>query len=165
MNEVCCSVTFDGNYVDMEIYDPPGQNDFSDAQTRLIQQCDGFFLVFRVDNKESFEYLQEVYNEIVRVKGPKTPVVIVGNYCDLPQPHVVPYQYAQEQSARLFNNAPVYGVCHSNPNTIIQAYETLARRVFKKHHKDESSSSSSSSSSSKKKKKPQQPEAGCCRIV
>ncbi|EAX88773.1 hypothetical protein TVAG_477760 [Trichomonas vaginalis G3] len=24
-------VTFDGNYVDMEIYDPPGQNDFSDA--------------------------------------------------------------------------------------------------------------------------------------
>ena len=46
---------------------------------------DGFLLVFALDNYESFTSLKSTYQRICKIKNNKTPIVLLGNKCEIPE--------------------------------------------------------------------------------
>ena len=68
----------------LEILDTAGQDDYQTMLDTWINSCDGFILVYSIDNKESFEATKVRYERIIKLKGEqKVAIIIVGNKCDL----------------------------------------------------------------------------------
>ncbi len=46
--------------------------------------AEGFILVYSIDDRESFDVIKSKYDRIIKNKaGEKTPIILVGNKCDL----------------------------------------------------------------------------------
>ena len=53
------------------------------------------------------------------------PTIILGNKCDLPQPHAVRLETAQERSAKKWQNIPVIETSAINNTNIEEAFLQL----------------------------------------
>jgi len=67
------------------IVDTAGQDEFKDIKNQAIRQCDGFVLVYAVDDESSVEAMKELFEMICQYKGNNPKVIILGNKCDLPK--------------------------------------------------------------------------------
>ena len=80
----------------LEILDTAGQDDYQTMLDTWINSCDGFILVYSIDNKESFESAKIRYERILKLKGDqKVSIVIVGNKCDLEESRKVTREEAE----------------------------------------------------------------------
>ncbi|KAJ7666377.1 P-loop containing nucleoside triphosphate hydrolase protein [Mycena rosella] len=50
---------------------------------QLIREGQGFFLIYSVTSRTSFSQLDDVWQSIQRAKGKTTPIILLGNKCDL----------------------------------------------------------------------------------
>eukprot|EP01113_Clastostelium_recurvatum_P022875 TRINITY_DN2738_c0_g1_i2.p1 TRINITY_DN2738_c0_g1~~TRINITY_DN2738_c0_g1_i2.p1 ORF type:complete len:218 (-),score=56.62 TRINITY_DN2738_c0_g1_i2:1-654(-) len=80
------------NY-NLEILDTAGCESFVAMRDLYIKNGQGFFLVYSMTSRSTFEELKEIHEQIMRVKeveDPKdrarVPIVLVANKCDLPNP-------------------------------------------------------------------------------
>ena len=69
----------------MEIIDTAGEPDYQDLLDAWIDKAEGFLLVFALDNYESFTNLKGLYQRICNIKNTNTPIVLLGNKCEIPE--------------------------------------------------------------------------------
>ena len=94
------SVTFDGNEYKIKIFDTAGQERYRSVSTNLISLSDGFFVVYAVDDRKSFECIDKWINSIEEKCNLKNKVLIlVGNKNDL-----VKREVTKEEATQFVHN-------------------------------------------------------------
>ncbi|KAI0398820.1 putative small G-protein Ras2 [Xylaria palmicola] len=78
----------------LELLDTSGHEVYASLQDDRIRQSDGVVLVYDVTSRDSFESLQLLIEQVIRVKGwapfpSRLPIMIVGNKIDLQARRVV----------------------------------------------------------------------------
>eukprot|EP01133_Synstelium_polycarpum_P005935 gene5935-6874_t len=68
----------------LDILDTAGQDDYSAMRDQYMRTGQGFLCVYDVTSRTSFEEINVVRDQIIRVKdNERVPIVLVGNKCDL----------------------------------------------------------------------------------
>ena len=92
----------------------------------------GFLLVFSITSLSSLTELQELRDQIVRIKDdPLVPLVIVGNKCDLEEDRAVSRARAFSVSSS-WNNAPYYETSARARRNVDEAFVDLCRQIIRK---------------------------------
>ena len=114
-DEYSIPAKIDDIHCQFEILDTAGQDDYQTMLDTWINSCDGFILVYSIDNKESFESTKVRYERILKLKGDqKVSIVVAGNKCDL-------------EENRKVNREEAENFCMSNKITFL---ETSALKVI-----------------------------------
>eukprot|EP01080_Neovahlkampfia_damariscottae_P011190 gene11190-4010_t len=75
-----------GKMYDLEILDTAGQEEFSSLREVYMRSSEGFILVFDITNQETFDDLEQLLEQIERIKDTdQFPFVLVANKCDIPK--------------------------------------------------------------------------------
>merc|ERR1712224_596493 len=97
-------VEVDNNQFMLEILDTAGTEQFTAMRDLYMKNGQGFLLVYSITAQSTFNDLQDLREQILRVKDTDdVPMVLVGNKCDLEEERVV----GKDQGlnlARQFNN-------------------------------------------------------------
>ena len=76
--------TIDDKQYKINILDTAGEEDYQSLIDQWIEAADGFILVYSIDDKKSFEILEDKYKRIKQIDtGNNCPIIIVGNKSDL----------------------------------------------------------------------------------
>ncbi|XP_068102831.1 ras-related protein Rap-1b-like [Hyperolius riggenbachi] len=79
----CLDVHSEDHHLHLEIVDTSGSYSFPAMQKLRIQQGDAFALVFSLAELETFQEVERLREEILRIKGKNAvPIVVVGNQID-----------------------------------------------------------------------------------
>lgn len=115
-----CEVgNLNNKYLNIEILDTAGQDDYQGMLDMWISFADGILLVFAINDRESFEALERKRDRILKTKGEKfCPIVIVGNKCDLDKDRQV-----DELTARNLANTWKAGYIETSATVIILNYK------------------------------------------
>ena len=78
------TITIDNKTYQVDIFDTAGMENISALQASTIKQRDCFILVYSIVDRASFDHIERVYDDILRVKEvEKVPCVLCGNKVDL----------------------------------------------------------------------------------
>ena len=66
-----------------------------------IDVADGFLLVFAINDKDTFNVLDEKYKRIEKHKEKNVPIILVGNKCDLENERQVTKEEANQKATAL----------------------------------------------------------------
>ena len=73
----------DGKNYKIKICDTAGQERYRSLAINTIRRCDGIILMYSITNRKSFELISEWINNIYDLKDRETPIILIGNKCDL----------------------------------------------------------------------------------
>ena len=73
----------DGKKYKIKICDTAGQERYRSLAINTIRCCDGIILMYSITNRKSFELISEWINNIYDLKDRETPIILIGNKCDL----------------------------------------------------------------------------------
>lgn len=83
-------VEVDGHACMLEILDTAGTEQFTAMRDLYMKNGQGFILVYSITAQSTFNDLQDLREQILRVKDTDdVPMVLVGNKCDLEEERVV----------------------------------------------------------------------------
>ena len=68
--------------IQLHIIDTAGQEEYSLLPSK-VQTCDGYLLVYAVNDTNSFEGLKNIYKKLEEFVGVTRPITVVGNKKDL----------------------------------------------------------------------------------
>jgi len=86
----------------LEITDTAGTMCFPAMRDLYMSKGDGFLLVYSVTSKESFEYIADLRDQILRKKYKNdVPMVLVGNKWDLKEERVVSKELEEQLAIKL----------------------------------------------------------------
>ena len=89
--------------IKVKIWDTAGQEKFKSISTQYIKNCDGILLIYDINNKKSFENIENWLNEIENKKKKNNiPLVLIGNKIDLEKEREVSFQEG-EKLAQIYN--------------------------------------------------------------
>ena len=98
-------VEVDGQQCMLEILDTAGTEQFTAMRDLYMKNGQGFVLVYSITAQSTFNDLQDLKEQILRVKdSDEVPMVLVGNKCDLEDERVV----GKDQG---LNMAKMFGSC------------------------------------------------------
>jgi len=124
-------VEVDGKSIPLEIYDTAGREEYSVMREQFMGIVSGFLLVYSITNRESFEELSHLYEQIKRVKDTNDPIVVLcGNKSDLTSIRQVRTEEAEQLALEL--NVPFFETSAKKRTNIEEAILTLVKRVKKK---------------------------------
>ena len=84
VDDVIDEAKFDNKMYKFKIFDTAGQERYTSISTNTIQLADGFFLVFAVDNKNSFDRITFWMQNIEeKVEINHKVIIIIGNKIDV----------------------------------------------------------------------------------
>ncbi|TPP62409.1 Ras protein Rap 1b [Fasciola gigantica] len=93
----------DGKQCMLEILDTAGTEQFTAMRDLYMKNGQGFVLCYSITAQSTFNDLEDLYEQILRVKdSPNIPLILVGNKCDLDAERVVGREQGQNL-ARRFN--------------------------------------------------------------
>nr|QBH72863.1 rap1 [Isotomurus palustris] len=94
-------VEVDGQQCMLEILDTAGTEQFTAMRDLYMKNGQGFVLVYSITAQSTFNDLQDLREQILRVKDAESvPMVLVGNKCDLEDERVV----GKDQGSSLAHN-------------------------------------------------------------
>ncbi|KAJ8249759.1 hypothetical protein COCON_G00229750 [Conger conger] len=97
-------VEVDGQQCMLEILDTAGTEQFTAMRDLYMKNGQGFALVYSITAQSTFNDLQDLREQILRVKDTDdVPMILVGNKCDLDDERVVGKEQGQNL-ARQWNN-------------------------------------------------------------
>uniref|UniRef100_A0A3P9HC61 Ras-related protein Rap-1b n=2 Tax=Oryzias latipes TaxID=8090 RepID=A0A3P9HC61_ORYLA len=97
-------VEIDGQQCMLEILDTAGTEQFTAMRDLYMKNGQGFALVYSITAQSTFNDLQDLREQILRVKDTEdVPMILVGNKCDLEDERVVGKEQGQNL-ARQWNN-------------------------------------------------------------
>lgn len=124
-------VQVDNETVALDILDTAGQEEFSAMREQYVRSGKGFLLVYSVASRQSFEEVQQIYQQIMRSKNNDSnfPIVLVANKVDLTAERVV----TSEEGSRLANrlNLPYMEASAKTTYNVQESFKTLASRTLK----------------------------------
>jgi small GTP-binding protein len=85
-----------GTSCELEILDTAGQDDYQTMLDMWINFGQGFLLVYAINDRESFDWLNKRRDRILKIKKGSCPIVMVGNKCDLEEERVVSEEEGKE---------------------------------------------------------------------
>ena len=132
------SATFDGAEYKIKIFDTAGQERYRSVSTNLISLSDGFFVVYAVNDRKSFECIDNWINTIEERCNLKNKVLIlVGNKIDLEKRQVTKEeatQFAEEKNLKYFETSAKTG------DGIKEIFKELYTDIYKKFKENENMS-------------------------
>ncbi|XP_063992526.1 ras-related protein Rap1 [Diachasmimorpha longicaudata] len=124
-------VEVDGQQCMLEILDTAGTEQFTAMRDLYMKNGQGFVLVYSITAQSTFNDLQDLREQILRVKDTDdVPMVLVGNKCDLEDERVV----GKDQGvnlARLFSCAFMETSAKAKIN-VYDVFYDLVRQINKK---------------------------------
>lgn len=124
-------VQVDNETIALDILDTAGQEEFSAMREQYVRSGKGFLLVYSVASRQSFEEVQQIYQQIMRSKNNDSnfPIVLVANKVDLTAERVV----TSEEGSRLANrlNLPYMEASAKTTYNVQESFKTLASRTLK----------------------------------
>lgn len=115
----------DGSPVIIEILDTAGKEQFASMNDLYIKNGQGFILVYSITNAATFIDLRGIKDHIRELKGSAvSPIILVGNKCDMEEERVVPTQDGERQARE-------WGVqfLETSAKTNFNVHETFAEMV------------------------------------
>ncbi|XP_076468681.1 ras-related protein Rap1-like [Babylonia areolata] len=124
-------VEVDGQQCMLEILDTAGTEQFTAMRDLYMKNGQGFLLVYSITAQSTFNDLQELREQILRVKDTDdVPMLLVGNKCDLEDERVVGKDQGQNL-ARHFNCAFLETSAKARVN-VSEIFMDLVRQINKK---------------------------------
>ncbi|PTB45137.1 hypothetical protein M441DRAFT_130036 [Trichoderma asperellum CBS 433.97] len=125
-------VQVDGRQVILEILDTAGTEQFAVAMRDLYMKTgQGFLLVFSITSPSSLSELENLREEIIRIKDEENvPMVIVGNKADLEEGRVIPRAKGFAVSQKW--GAPYYEASARTRTNVDEVFIDLCRQMLRK---------------------------------
>ena len=125
------TLTVDGKTYMIDIFDSAGMENISSAKPSAIRQRDCFILIYSVEDNESFDAIQRIYDEILRIKETETvPCILCANKQDLPDDrHAIDNAEGQALAKKL--HAIFLPTSAKTGQNIKQVMEEAVREVVK----------------------------------
>ena len=96
------TVFINEKYYEIEILDSAGEEDYQNMYDMWIHFGEGFLLFFAINDLESFHYLNDKYERIIKgKKGIKPPIILVGTKQELDKERKVSYIEAKNFAVSL----------------------------------------------------------------
>ena len=73
----------DGKEYIIKFYDTAGQKRYWSLTLRSVKNCDGFIFIYDINNKRTFDLINEWFQDIYYIKDENFPLILIGNKCDL----------------------------------------------------------------------------------
>ncbi len=91
-------VEINNESIEIQIVDTAGEEDYQNMLDQWIDVADGFLLVFAINDKDTFNVLDEKYKRIEKHKEKNVPIILVGNKCDLENERQVTKEEANQKA-------------------------------------------------------------------
>ena len=145
--------TFDNVEYTFKIFDTVGQEKFNSISTTTIQMAVGFFMVFAINHRKSYERIVHWISYIEEYVNLKEKVIfIIGNKSDVkPEEREVTKEeaevFAKSKNAKYFENSAL------NRNGINESFEEMFKDVYEMSKKNNNWNSNIILDKTNKKKK------------
>lgn len=117
----------------VEILDTAGTEQFASMRQLYISNGEAFALIYSVENRDSFEEVQELYEQLQETKKTKDiTVVLVGNKCDLKSQRVVQTQEGVSVAKTLMNNCTFMETSAKDGTNVEEFFDALVCAVDRK---------------------------------
>lgn len=128
----CKKVVLDGRHCTMEILDTAGVEQFTAMRELYIRNGEGFVLVYSVNSESSLRELQELRQQVCRIKdNNNVPMVLVGNKCDLENERQVQPRDGVAL-ANQWGKVPFYETSAKFKTNIDQVFQDLLRQIIRR---------------------------------
>jgi len=125
-------VEVDGQQCMLEILDTAGTEQFTAMRDLYMKNGQGFVLVYSITAQSTFNDLQDLREQILRVKDTEdVPMVLVGNKCDLEDERVVGKDQGLNM-ARQFNNCAFMETSAKAKIGVNDIFYDLVRQINKR---------------------------------
>ncbi|KFB51611.1 AGAP007369-PA-like protein [Anopheles sinensis] len=119
----------DGSSLTLDILDTSGSYQFPAMRALSINTSGAFILVYAVDDKETWDEVERLREQIISVRGSRVPIVVVGNKADVPEEQrQVPFKVARSRA--LLEWGCGYAECSAKNNEgILTVFKQLLRQA------------------------------------
>jgi len=145
----------------LDLLDTAGQEEYAALKDQYMQTGEGFYLVYSILDRSTFEEIKDTHAQILKVKNiPFVPVVVVGNKADLASQREVPTEEGKKL-ATLWN-VPFYEASAKDGMNVEESWIELVRelRKFRKSPKPTTNTAANG-----ELKKDDSKKQGCCVIL
>ena len=141
----------DGKKYKIKICDTAGQERYRSLAINTIRRCDGIILMYSITNRRSFELISEWINNIYDLKDRETPIILIGNKCDLEDQRKVSREEgmntAEKYKTIYFETSAKEGI------NVEEAIDVLLNKIINKKEEENEKKNNYLKLDSKKKKK------------
>ena len=102
-----------------------------------ICNANGIILVFAINDKNSFEYLKNLVEQIKKNKMSGVPVIIVGNKCDLQNEREISKQEGEEFANSIGANYFESSALTDDNGNCKNIFQQCANKIIKKANAEE----------------------------
>ncbi|KAG9342628.1 hypothetical protein JZ751_016065 [Albula glossodonta] len=125
-------VEVDGQQCMLEILDTAGTEQFTAMRDLYMKNGQGFALVYSITAQSTFNDLQDLREQILRVKDTDdVPMILVGNKCDLEDERVVGKEQGQNL-ARQWNSCAFLESSAKSKINVNEIFYDLVRQINRK---------------------------------
>jgi len=125
-------VEVDGTQCMLEILDTAGTEQFTAMRDLYMKNGQGFILVYSITSKATFNELNDLREQIVRVKDIEdVPMVIVGNKCDLESERDVSKEQGKAVADK-YKNCSFYETSAKTRVNVSDIFYSLVRQINQK---------------------------------
>ncbi|KAJ8402437.1 hypothetical protein AAFF_G00369260 [Aldrovandia affinis] len=122
----------DGQQCMLEILDTAGTEQFTAMRDLYMKNGQGFALVYSITAQSTFNDLQDLREQILRVKDTDdVPMILVGNKCDLEDERVVGKEQGQNL-ARQWNSCAFLESSAKSKINVNEIFYDLVRQINRK---------------------------------
>ena len=122
--------------ISLKIWDTAGQERFKSVATQYIKSCDGLLIVYAVNDRTSFEKIEEWLKEVEEKKNTnnKVPLVLIGNKIDLENERVVSKEEGEKLAEKY--NIEFFECSAKKGINVNEAFQYLVKMVFYVYEKE-----------------------------
>ena len=123
-------ILVDNKLSNINIVDTAGQEEYVSIRNNWIRDGDGFILVYSITDRNSFEEIKILMDEIIMIKGDKSAIMLVGNKNDLNEERQVTFKEVEELSDKW--NCKFHETSAKTGHNINETFFQIVREIRKK---------------------------------